>query len=153
MRDDLAQGVRPYSTRVMNLCHLLTESARRHRDAPALIWGDRQWSWAQMEARACALAQALRQDYGLQKGDRLLVQSANCNQMLEALFACWRIGAVWVPANFRLPPAELAGLADPPAPAPSSAARASPTTPPPVLRMSSIPSPSAPPLSPPTSIP
>lgn len=111
MRADLSQGITPFSTRVMNLSHLLTESARRLGDAPGLIWGDAQWSWAEIEARAGAFAQALVQDYGIQKGDRVLVQSSNCNQMFEAMFACWRVGAVWVPANFRLSPEDLGYLA------------------------------------------
>lgn len=111
MRLDLAQGMTLCSTRVMNLSHMLTESARRLGDAPGLIWGDAHWSWAELEARAGALAQALVQDYGLRKGDRVLVQSSNCNQMFEAKFAVWRAGGVWVPANFRLAPADLAGLA------------------------------------------
>ncbi|MDO9524318.1 MAG: acyl-CoA synthetase [Gemmobacter sp.] len=108
---DLSQGVTPFSTRVMNLSHLLTESARRLGDDIGFVWGDKTWSWAEIEARAAAFAQALVQDYGIAKGDRVLVQSSNCNQMFEAMFACWRVGAVWVPANFRLSPDDLAWLA------------------------------------------
>ncbi|MFN4128930.1 MAG: acyl-CoA synthetase [Paracoccaceae bacterium] len=111
MRVDLSQGVAPFSTRVMNLSHLLTESARRLGDDIGFVWGDQTWSWTEIEARAAAFAQALVQDYGIGKGDRVLVQSSNCNQMFEAMFACWRVGAVWVPANFRLSPDDLAWLA------------------------------------------
>lgn len=39
MRDDLSSGVPPYSTRVMNLSHLLTESARRLGAAVGFVWG------------------------------------------------------------------------------------------------------------------
>lgn len=111
MRMDLSQGVTPFSTRVMNLSHFLTESARRLGDDIGFVWGDQTWSWAEIEARASAFAQALVQDYGIAKGDRVLVQSSNCNQMFETMFACWRVGAVWVPANFRLSPDDLAWLA------------------------------------------
>lgn len=111
MRQDLSQGVTPFSTRVMNLSHLLTESARRLGDAAGFVWGDQIWSWAEMEGRAATFAAALVQDYGIKKGDRVLVQSANSNQMFEAMFACWRVGAVWVPANYRLSPDDLAWLA------------------------------------------
>ena len=111
MRMDLSKGVTPFSTRVMNLSHLLTESARRLGDDTGFVWGDQTWSWAEIEARAAAFAHALVQDYGIAKGDRVLVQSSNCNQMFEAMFACWRVGAVWVPANFRLSPEDLAWLA------------------------------------------
>ena len=111
MRMDLSQGVTPVSTRVMNLSHLLTQSAQRLGEATGFVWGDESWTWAEMEARAGAFAAALSQDYGIAKGDRVLVQSANCNQMFEAMFACWRVGAVWVPANYRLSPEDLAWLA------------------------------------------
>ncbi|OSP55218.1 acyl-CoA synthetase [Pseudoruegeria sp. SK021] len=103
--------MRPVSTRVMNLSHFLTQSARRHPDEIGLVWGEAQWTWAQMEARSTAFAAALRDKYGMEKGDRLLVQSSNCNQMFEAAFACWKLGCVWVPANFRQTPDEVAWLA------------------------------------------
>ena len=105
---DLSAGLAPVSTRVMNLSHFLTESARRHPDEIGFVWGEQNWSWAEMEARSSAFAAALSQRFGLGKGDRLLVQSANNNQMFEAMFACWRLGAIWVPANYRQSPDDLA---------------------------------------------
>lgn len=111
MTIDLSNGIAPVSTRVMNLSQFLTESARRHPDEIGFVWGDRSWTWAEIEARSAAFAAALVDRFGLGKGDRLLVQSANNNQMFEAMFACWRIGAVWVPANFRQSPEEIAWLA------------------------------------------
>ena len=101
----------PVSTRVMNLSHYLTESARRHPDDIGLVWGAARWTWREIEARATAFAAALRDRYGAEKGDRILVQSANCNQMFEAAFACWKLGCIWVPANFRQTPDEVAWLA------------------------------------------
>lgn len=111
MRSDLSGGIRPVSTRVMNLSHFLTDIARRHPDAPGFIWGDTTWSWAQIEARAAAFAEVLIDRFKVRKGDRILVQSANNNQMFEAMFGCWRAGCVWVPANFRQTPDDVAFLA------------------------------------------
>ena len=111
MRIDLSQGLKPVSNRVMNLSHFLTDIARRHPDAPGFLWGDQSWTWAQMEARAAAFAEVLIQRYNVQKGDRILVQSANNNQMFEAMFGCWRAGCIWVPANFRQTPEDVAYLA------------------------------------------
>lgn len=101
----------PRSTRVSNLAHLLTRSARRLGDETALAWGDQSWTWRDLDARVDAMAAALRDRFGVVKGDRILVQSQNCNQMLESMFACFRLGAVWVPTNFRQTPAEVAYLA------------------------------------------
>lgn len=111
MVHDPTGGLAPVSTRVMNLSHFLTETARRHGDRIGFVWGEATWTWAQMEARAAAFAQALAVEFGVGKGDRILVQSANCNQMFEAMFACWKLGAVWVPANFRQSPDDVAWLA------------------------------------------
>ncbi|MDZ5698700.1 acyl-CoA synthetase [Chelativorans sp. M5D2P16] len=104
-------GVVPATTRVMNLSHFLTQAARRHPDDIGFVWGDRTWSWGEMEARVNAFAAALRDRFGVEKGDRILVQSANCNQMFESMFACFRLGAVWVPTNYRQSPDEVAYLA------------------------------------------
>ncbi|TMV65092.1 AMP-binding protein, partial [Thioclava sp. BHET1] len=81
-------------------------------EAPGLVWGDRIWSWAEFEARVHAMAAALRDRYGVRKGDRILIQSQNCNQMFESMFACFRLGAVWVPTNYRQTPEEVAYLAE-----------------------------------------
>ena len=101
---------RPVTTRVMNLAHFLTQAARRHGAEVGFVWGDRTWTWGEMERRVDAMASALLHR-GVAKGDRVLVQSKNCNQMFESMFACFRIGAVWVPANYRQTPDEVAWLA------------------------------------------
>jgi fatty-acyl-CoA synthase len=100
----------PVTRRVMNLSHFLTRNARRLPDHPGLIWGERRWTWAEMEARVTAMAAALAAR-GVFKGGRILVHSKNCNEMFESMFATFRLGAVWVPTNFRLLPAEVVCLA------------------------------------------
>jgi acyl-CoA synthetase (AMP-forming)/AMP-acid ligase II len=93
-----------------NLGRLLTHTARRLPHAPALIHGARRWSFAELDARVDRLAAALR-GLGVAKGDRVLVHSRNTPAMFESLWACFKAGAVWVPTNFRLTPAEVAYLA------------------------------------------
>lgn len=94
----------------MNLAHFLTQTAQRLPERPALIWGERQWNWRELERRSAALAGGLS-GLGVAKGERVLVHSKNGNEMVEAMFACFRLGAVFVPANFRLLPAEVVELA------------------------------------------
>ena len=98
------------SRRVMNLAHLLTQNARRHGDRVGFIWGDRSWTWREIDACVSALAAALAAR-GIVKGDRILVHSKNCDEMFWSMFAAFRLGAVWVPTNFRLMPDEVAYLA------------------------------------------
>jgi acyl-CoA synthetase (AMP-forming)/AMP-acid ligase II len=94
----------------MNLGRLLTQTARRLPDSPGLIWRERTWSWRELDARVDRLAAALRAE-GIAPGERVLVHSRNSNQMFESLWACWKIGAAWVPTNVRLTPPEAAYLA------------------------------------------
>jgi len=98
------------SRAVMNLAHLSTQNARRFPDRDALRWGDARWTWTQFDARVSALAQVLR-DQGVQAGQAVLVHSANSNELLESMFAVFRIGAVWVPTNFRLLPDDVVYMA------------------------------------------
>ncbi len=53
------------------------------------------------------LANALRAR-GLQHGDRLAVLMTNSIEMIEVMFAGWRLGAIVVPVNFRLVADEVA---------------------------------------------
>jgi fatty-acyl-CoA synthase len=100
----------PVSRRVMNLAHVLTQIARRLPDRKGLVWGERHWTWAEIEARVAAMAAGLSA-LGIAKGDRILVHSKNSNEMFETMYACFRLGAVFVPTNFRLLPAEVVDLA------------------------------------------
>jgi fatty-acyl-CoA synthase len=100
----------PATKRVMNLSYILRQAARRHGAEIGFVWGERTWSWAELDQRVDAMAAALASG-GVLKGDRVLVQSKNCNQMFESMFACFRLGAVWVPTNFRQTPDEVAYLA------------------------------------------
>src|SRR6202048_4749447 len=103
-------GVTPMSRRVMNLAHLLTQNARRHGKRVGLVWGERSWTWREIDGLVSALAAALAAR-GIVRGDRILVHSKNCDEMFCSMFAAFRLGAVWVPTNFRLMPDEVAYLA------------------------------------------
>src|SRR4029450_13379034 len=98
------------SNRVMNLAYMLTQNARRHGERIGFIWGDRSFTWREIEAKVTALSAALAAR-GIAKGDRILVHSRNCDEMFWSMFAAFRLGAVWVPTNFRLMPDEVAWLA------------------------------------------
>jgi len=103
-------GVVPMTRRVMNLAHIATQNARRLPSHPAFIWGEKTLDWAEIDAQVSALAAGLRAR-GIGRGDRLLVHSKNCDAMFVSMFATFRLGAVWVPTNFRLLPDEVAYLA------------------------------------------
>jgi fatty-acyl-CoA synthase len=93
-----------------NLACLLRQSVERYPDRPALIWGERRWSWAELGRRVANAAAGLAR-LGVGKGDRLLVHARNSNILFESMWAAWTLGAIWVPSNYRLSPAEIAYLA------------------------------------------
>jgi fatty-acyl-CoA synthase len=100
----------PWSTRTTNIAHFLTRNARRFASRPAIIWGEETWSWSELDKRVSALAAVMRDRFAIKHGDRVLVQSPNNNQITEIMLACFRLGAVWVPSNFRQGPDEVAYL-------------------------------------------
>ena len=98
-----------HAAQTTNLAQLLRHTARLWPERTALIQGDQRWTWAQIDARVDALVAALRA-LGLQKGDRILLQSRNSLALFESGWAAFRMGCVWVPTNFRLVPGEVAYL-------------------------------------------
>ncbi|MCP4624693.1 MAG: long-chain-fatty-acid--CoA ligase [bacterium] len=76
-------------------------------DRPFLVFEGRQWSFLQFNERVNRLANAFRK-LGVQKGDRIGMLQVNCPQYIEAYFAAAKIGAIFVPLNFRATSEELA---------------------------------------------
>ncbi|WP_336873915.1 AMP-binding protein [Rhodococcus qingshengii] len=97
--------------RTTNLATLLTQTAARLPDRPAIIRGEDTWTWAQLDDRVSALATAMR-EHGLSAGSVVLLHSPNCMDSLTVLLATWRLGAVIVPTNCKLLPDDVVPLAD-----------------------------------------
>ena len=76
----------------------------------------RHFSYGQWFPRVARLAGALR-ERGVQPGDRVMVLARNSTDVYETLFACWRIGAVFMPVNWRLASSEIADIVADAAPA------------------------------------
>lgn len=73
----------------------------------AVVTVARRWTYAELDARIDACAWALIDQLGVRRGDRVALVLYNSSEFLEVLFACARLGAVCVPVNFRLAPAEV----------------------------------------------
>ncbi|NHQ75309.1 AMP-binding protein [Roseovarius gahaiensis] len=95
---------------VANLSNFLVLAARQFPDRPAIIHGDLSQSWAQTRARVGALAAGLRDELGIEPGDRVVVHLPNGAPLLESMWAVWSIGAIWVPSNIRSMPKDLAWI-------------------------------------------
>ena len=82
----------------MNLCDFLTDSALRLPDHPALRFGEKSLTFAEMDQRAGALANGLGR-LGLGPGYRCVLMMPNSANWVLAYYALARLGAVVVPVN------------------------------------------------------
>jgi acyl-CoA synthetase (AMP-forming)/AMP-acid ligase II len=88
------------------LAGVLATHAARTPDRDALIYGDRRYSYAELDAAVNRAARVLA-DAGLRKGQRMLLMSGNCDGFFIALYAGWRLGAIVIPVNPASPVPEL----------------------------------------------
>jgi fatty-acyl-CoA synthase len=84
----------------------LERSADVFREKPAVVYGDRSYTYPEMRARARRLASALR-GAGVEKGDRVAILCPNIPPMLEAHFGVPLAGAILVAINTRLSSDEI----------------------------------------------
>ncbi len=81
-------------------------AAHRYGDRTALTFMGQETSYAELEARANAVANVLV-DNGVEPGDRVGLYIPNTDQFPEAYFGAHKAGAIPVPLNLRMPPNTL----------------------------------------------
>jgi long-chain acyl-CoA synthetase len=94
-----------------NIADVLRRNAQRYPDREAVIAAGTRLTWSQLDRRANRLAHGLMQA-GIEKGDRVAICMLNCHQWYEIKFAIHKIGATFVPVNFRLSSDEVATIVD-----------------------------------------
>jgi fatty-acyl-CoA synthase len=90
----------------------VSHHARRAPDSVALEDADSgaTTTWGQLGDRVARLAGVLVGPGGVRRGDRVAVLTESDTRNFELQFACMRIGAIYVPLNWRLSQAELSEL-------------------------------------------
>src|SRR5690625_6872195 len=73
-------------------------NATRYADKNALTFKGREFTYREFNERINQLGHAL-QDIGVKKGDKVAFMLFNCNELLEIIYACSKIGAVFVPID------------------------------------------------------
>src|SRR5438132_40243 len=84
----------------------LQRSAAVFRTKPAVVYGERSWTYPEFEARVNRLASALRRA-GIERGDRVACLLPNVPAMLDAHYGVPLAGAVLVSINTRLSADEI----------------------------------------------
>jgi acyl-CoA synthetase (AMP-forming)/AMP-acid ligase II len=95
----------------MNLGFLLEISAQRYPNREALVFKDKRISYSELNNIVSQKANALL-ELGVKKGDHVGTLFTARTEIIELMFALWRIGAVIVPLNIRLAPPELTYIVD-----------------------------------------
>ena len=67
---------------------------------------DRWHTYGALNERATRLATGLRETFGVRRFDRVAFLARNSTDHFETMFACWKLGAMFVPLNWRLSPVE-----------------------------------------------
>ena len=90
----------------------IAHHAARRPDAVAVVdlAGGRSLSYREFDRRITRLAGHLRDACGIGPGARIALLAQNGTDLLEAQFACWRLGTIFVPLNRRLALPELDGI-------------------------------------------
>ena len=96
----------------MNTTEFLTISAAICPDRPAIIFEGKRFSFGQLNERVNRLANAM-QKLGVKKGDIVALLQVNCNQCVETYFATAKLGAIYLPLNFRASAATSEKVAPP----------------------------------------
>lgn len=84
----------------------VTRHARIRPTKTAVVFHGRRITYAELDRQVDRTARGLWAS-GVRKGDRVAVLLPNGPEFLELLLACTRLGAIFVPVNTRLAPAEV----------------------------------------------
>src|SRR4051812_10861603 len=94
-----------------NLADLIEHVADAVPDRVAIITGDRQQTYAQLEEHANRLAHHLAAN-GVQAGDHVGIYGLNSQEFVETMLAAYKLRAVPINVNYRYVEAELRYLFD-----------------------------------------
>lgn len=95
MRDNLTMG------------NVIRRAALQYPQRTAIIYEDRIYSYREYNQRVNRVANALT-SMGITFGEHVAVLGRNSIEFLEVCHACYKIGAVFMPINWRLAPNEIA---------------------------------------------
>ena len=92
---------------MLNLAVLLEDSVRNAPEKCAVICGEARFTYAEIDAKANQIANALR-EIGIEKGDKVALSCANLPFFPMIYYGILKLGAVVVPLNILLKSREIA---------------------------------------------
>jgi len=85
---------------------VLADMARYNPGGKAIIYGDKEFTWRELNNRVNRFANVLKA-LGIKKGDHAIILFHDCPEFIEANYALQKIGAVPIPMNFRFVAREI----------------------------------------------
>lgn len=92
-----------------NLLDLLRQHAAEMPTSPCLTFGSETQDFAELDIRCNRVANALSQ-MGVKAGDRVAILARNMAAHFEMMFGCAKLGAIFVPLNWRLASREISRI-------------------------------------------
>ncbi len=93
----------------MNIAKLREDAVLKEEDHVGFVWRDREITNSEYLSQSRKLVSVLK-DLGVKQGDTIIVQMANCIEVLQAFGAIWRLGAISVPINYMMNEEETASI-------------------------------------------
>lgn len=90
----------------MNIACWVQRWSELHPDKTAIIYNNNNTNYLELHRRADRTS-CWFQSLGIEKGDRVAAMLPNCPEFIEIFLACSRLGAIFIPVNFRLAGPEL----------------------------------------------
>lgn len=85
----------------MNLCQYLSSTASVNPNKVLAICGEQRSTASVLAARVAAISASLVSDFGVEKGDRVVLAALNSDLYLEVVLGVFAAGAVVAPLNWR----------------------------------------------------
>lgn len=90
----------------MNWSYVLQRNTESFPNKEAVVFGERRLTYRELQERVDAFAHGLR-ELGIKRGDVVAILLYNCLEYIEITFAVNKLGAIWLPLNYRLSGEEL----------------------------------------------
>jgi long-chain acyl-CoA synthetase len=91
----------------MNLATAFANCARKHAQKTAIYFGEKEISYAELLAQSQTVAAYLQNNLGVKPCDRVGIWLKNCPEFAASVFGILHAGAIVVPINNFLKPAEV----------------------------------------------
>ena len=90
----LGEKLRVFAQRPRNMRDVMVSAAEKHGDSPYLVFGDETVTYRDLPGRVASYAAVLADEYGVGKGDRVAIASANTVEYALTIWACIVSGAI-----------------------------------------------------------